>query len=279
MSAHPTFREALRFWLKLGLISFGGPAGQIAIMHTELVEKKQWIGEQRFLHALNYCMLLPGPEATQLAIYCGWLLHRTRGGIAAGVLFVLPSALLLWGLSYVYVAYGTLPWIAGIFHGLQPAVTAIVVAAVVRIGRRALQNSVMWGIAVASFVAIYLFKVPFPLIVAGAALVGAWRWKFLAGMFPPRGAERWRPAATRPVIGDADAVRSAHAAPLAGAGRQGAGDFARALVGAGGGRGPLAGLGWHAGAGGILFQQGRAGDLRRRLRGAALRGTAGRGAF
>src|SRR5213083_710073 len=114
---HPTFTEAFRFWVKLGFISFGGPTGQIAIMHTELVENKKWIGEQRFLHALNYCMLLPGPEATQLATYCGWLLHRTWGGIAAGVLFVLPSAFMLWGLSYVYVSYGTLPWLAAIFHG------------------------------------------------------------------------------------------------------------------------------------------------------------------
>ncbi len=172
MSAYPTFREALRFWLKLGFISFGGPAGQIAVMHAELVERKKWIGEQRFLHALNYCMLLPGPEATQLAIYSGWLLHRVWGGIAAGVLFVLPSAFLLWGLSYIYAAYGSLPWIVAIFHGLQPAVTAIVAAAVVRIGQRALQNGVMWGFAAASFVAIYLFKVPFPLIVVGAAVLG-----------------------------------------------------------------------------------------------------------
>jgi chromate transporter len=168
----PTFREALRFWLKLGFISFGGPTGQIAIMHAELVEKKKWIGEQRFLHALNYCMLLPGPEATQLATYCGWLLHRTWGGIAAGVLFVLPSALILWGLSLVYARYGAVPWIAAIFYGLKPAVTAIVATAVIRIGKRALKNGVMWGVAAVAFGAIFFLHAPFPLIVAGAALAG-----------------------------------------------------------------------------------------------------------
>src|SRR5882757_7170311 len=128
--AHPSFPEALRFWLKLGFISFGGPTGQIAIMHTELVERKRWIGQERFLHALNYCMLLPGPEAQQLAIYCGWLLHRTWGGVAAGVLFVLPSAFLLWGLSYVYVAHGEVAWVAAFFSGLKPAVAAVVATAV-----------------------------------------------------------------------------------------------------------------------------------------------------
>src|ERR1044071_4871624 len=117
----PTFVEAFRFWLKLGFISFGGPTGQIAIMHTELVEKKKWISEARFLHALNYCMLLPGPEATQLATYVGWLLHRTPGGIVAGGLFILPSIFFLWGLSYGYVVYGELPWVNAVFHGLKPA--------------------------------------------------------------------------------------------------------------------------------------------------------------
>ncbi|HYP18186.1 MAG TPA: chromate efflux transporter [Opitutus sp.] len=169
---HPSFAEALRFWLKLGFISFGGPAGQIAIMHTELVERKKWIGEQRFLHALNYCMLLPGPEATQLATYCGWLLHRTWGGIAAGVLFVLPSAVLLWALSYVYVAFGAVPWIAAIFYGLKPAVTAIVAVAVIRIGARALRSGPLWAVALTAFVAIFWFKVPFPLIVLSAAALG-----------------------------------------------------------------------------------------------------------
>jgi chromate transporter len=183
VSNGPTFREALRFWLKLGLISFGGPTGQIAIMHTELVEKKQWIGEQRFLHALNFCMLLPGPEATQLATYCGWLLHRTWGGIAAGALFVLPSAVLLWALSFVYARYGAVPWIAAVFYGLKPAVTAIVAAAVIRIGQRALKSGVMWGVATAAFGAIFFGKVPFPAIVAGAALTGWWGGRFLPENF------------------------------------------------------------------------------------------------
>jgi len=142
-----TFAEALRFWLKLGFISFGGPAGQIAIMHRVVVDEKKWIEEGRFLHALNYCMLLPGPEAQQLAIYCGWLLHRTWGGLAAGVLFVLPSAVLLWGLSWIYAAYGAVPWIAAIFYGLKPTIIAIVAVAMLRIGQRALKNAVMWGVA------------------------------------------------------------------------------------------------------------------------------------
>ncbi|HYZ72679.1 MAG TPA: chromate transporter, partial [Chthoniobacterales bacterium] len=138
-TAHPTFAEAFRFWLKLGFISFGGPTGQIAIMHGELVDKKKWISEARFLHALNYCMLLPGPEAQQLAIYVGWLLHKTWGGIVAGTFFVIPSIFILWTLSYVYVTLGNLPWIAAIFYGLKPAVSAIVAAAVIRIGSRALK--------------------------------------------------------------------------------------------------------------------------------------------
>jgi chromate transporter len=168
----PTRAEAFRFWLKLGLISFGGPTGQIAIMHAELVEKRRWISEARFLHALNYCMLLPGPEAQQLATYIGWLLHRTWGGVIAGTLFVLPSALLLWGLSFIYVAWGSLPGIAAVFDGLKPAVLAIVVAAGFRIGRRTLRNEVMATIALLAFAAIYFGRVPFPLIIAAAALVG-----------------------------------------------------------------------------------------------------------
>jgi chromate transporter len=180
----PTFAEAFRFWLKLGFISFGGPTGQIAIMHTELVEKRKWIGEQRFLHALNYCMLLPGPEATQLATYCGWLLHRTWGGIVAGVFFVLPAVFLLWALSYVYAAYGAVPWIAAIFYGLKPAVTAIVVAAVIRIGRRALKNGVMWTVAATAFILIYFLKAPFPAIVVGAAGIGWLGGRFLPAWFP-----------------------------------------------------------------------------------------------
>jgi chromate transporter len=170
--ARPNFGEAFRFWLKLGFISFGGPAGQIAIMQTELVERRRWISQARFLHALNYCMLLPGPEAQQLATYIGWLLHRTAGGIVAGGLFVVPSIFVLWTLTYIYAAYGTVPWIAAIFYGLKPVVVAIVVAAVIRIGRKALENEVMWAIAAAAFVAIYFGRVPFPLIILGAGVVG-----------------------------------------------------------------------------------------------------------
>jgi len=179
----PSFAEAFRFWLKLGFISFGGPTGQIAIMQTELVEKKKWISQSRFLHALNFCMLLPGPEAQQLAIYIGWLLHKIRGGIVAGSLFVIPSIFVLWTLSYIYAAFGNLPWIAAIFWGLKPAVTAIVLVAVIRIGRKALKNEVMWALAALAFVAIYFLKVPFPAIVLGAGIVGyfgesVWRNKF-----------------------------------------------------------------------------------------------------
>ena len=166
------FAVALRFWLKLGFISFGGPAGQIAIMHTELVERRRWISEKRFLHALNYCMLLPGPEAQQLATYIGWLMHRTGGGIAAGVLFVLPSLGVLIALSWVYLRFGEVPVVAGIFYGIKPAVTALVVHAAHRIGTRALKNGWMWAIAAAAFVAIFALQVPFPLIVLCAALVG-----------------------------------------------------------------------------------------------------------
>ena len=181
--AHPSFREAFRFWLKLGFISFGGPAGQIAIMQTELVEKKRWIGQARFLHALNFCMLLPGPEATQLAIYIGWLLHRTAGGIVAGALFVLPSIAILWMLSFVYAAYGHVPWIAAIFYGLKPAVIAIVAAAVIRIGRKALKNDVMWSIAALAFVAIFFLKAPFPLIILAAGVIGLVGGKVWASKF------------------------------------------------------------------------------------------------
>ena len=174
-----SFAEAFRFWLKLGFISFGGPAGQIAIMHTELVERRRWISEQRFLHALNYCMLLPGPEAQQLAIYIGWLLHRTWGGIVAGALFVLPSLFILIALSWIYLRFGDVPLVAGLFYGLKPAVTALVLHAAHRIGTRALKNRWMWGIAAASFVAIFAFDTPFPAIVLAAALIGhfgAQRW-------------------------------------------------------------------------------------------------------
>lgn len=167
-----SFGEAFRFWLKLGFISFGGPAGQIAIMHSELVERRRWISERRFLHALNYCMLLPGPEAQQLATYIGWLMHRTWGGIIAGALFVLPSLFILIGLSWIYLRFGDVPLVAGIFYGLKPAVTALVLHAAHRIGTRALKNRWMWGIAAASFIAIFALDTPFPAIVLAAAIVG-----------------------------------------------------------------------------------------------------------
>ena len=180
----PSFAEAFRFWLRLGFISFGGPSGQIAVMHAELVEKKKWISNERFLHALNFCMLLPGPEAQQLAIYIGWLLHKTRGGVVAGALFVVPSIFILWALSYVYVAFGHLAWIAAIFYGLKPAVLAIVAAAVIRIGRRALRTAVMWLIAAAAFIAIYFFHAPFPLIIISAAVLGFMGERFSARFIP-----------------------------------------------------------------------------------------------
>ena len=167
-----SFAQAFVFWLQLGLISFGGPAGQIAIMHTELVERRRWISEKRFLHALNYCMVLPGPEAQQLATYIGWLMHRTWGGIAAGALFVLPSLFILIALSWIYVAFGDLPLVAGLFYGIKPAVTAIVVQAAHRIGSRALRNNWLWSIAAVAFMAIFALNVPFPAIVAAAALIG-----------------------------------------------------------------------------------------------------------
>src|SRR5688572_20679656 len=174
-----SFKEAFRFWLKLGFISFGGPAGQIAVMHEELVERRRWISERRFLHALNYCMLLPGPEAQQLATYIGWLMHRTWGGIAAGGLFVLPSLFILIALSWIYVRFGNVPLVAGVFFGLKPAVTALVLHAAYRIGTRALRNVWLWVVAGASLGAMLVFATPFPAIVVGAALVGwlgAKRW-------------------------------------------------------------------------------------------------------
>ena len=168
-----SFGEAFGFWLKLGFISFGGPAGQIAIMHQELVEKRRWISERRFLHALNYCMVLPGPEAQQLATYIGWLMHRTWGGIVAGALFVLPSLFILIALSWIYIAFGDVPLVAGLLYGIKPAVTAVVLFAAYRIGSRTLRNAALWTIAAAAFFAIFLFGVPFPLIVLGAATIGA----------------------------------------------------------------------------------------------------------
>jgi chromate transporter len=177
----PTLTQAFWFWLKLGFISFGGPAGQISIMHQELVERRRWISENRFLHALNYCMVLPGPEAQQLATYLGWLLHRTWGGILAGALFVLPSLFILVVLSWIYIAFGNLPVVAGILYGIKPAVTAIVLHAAYRIGSRALQNGYLWTVAAAAFGAIFFLDVPFPLIVISAGIVG-----FIGGKLRPQ---------------------------------------------------------------------------------------------
>lgn len=166
--AKPTFREALKFWFKLGWISFGGPAGQIAIMHTYLVDKKRWISDKKFLHALNYCMLLPGPEAQQLATYTGWLLHGTKGGLAAGILFVLPSMFILLGLSMLYVTYGNIPWVSSLFLGLKPAVVAIVILALLKIAKRSLTDPLHYLVAVLSFIGIFFLHIDFPFIILAA---------------------------------------------------------------------------------------------------------------
>ena len=172
-----SFSTALRFWFKLGFISFGGPAGQIAIMHQELVERRRWISEQRFLHALNYCMLLPGPEAQQLATYLGWLMHRTLGGVLAGVLFIFPSLILIIFLSWLCLAFGHTSIVAGIFYGIKPAVAAIVFQAAYRISTRVLNHKYLWMIAIGSFLSIFIFNLAFPLIILIAALIGYWGGK------------------------------------------------------------------------------------------------------
>ena len=175
-----TLAQATLYWLKLGVMSFGGPAGQIAIMHHDLVEKKRWISENRFLHALNYCMVLPGPEAQQLATYIGWLMHRTSGGVIAGALFVLPSFFILVALTWIYMAYGSVPAVAGTLYGFKPAVVAIVLFAAYRIGSRVLKNAVTWGIAGLAFLAVFIFELPFPIIVLAAGLIG-----YLGGRITP----------------------------------------------------------------------------------------------
>ena len=209
--AEVPFWEALRFWLKLGFISFGGPAGQIAIMHTELVERRRWISEKRFLHALNYCMLLPGPEAQQLATYIGWLMHRSLGGLVAGGLFVLPSLFILIGLSYIYVAFGTLPLVAGVFYGIKPAVTALVLHAAHRIGTRALKNRWLWAIAAAAFVAIFALNAPFPLIVVLAALIGHFGGRVAPQVFVVGGGHGAAQASFGPALIDDGTPTPAHA--------------------------------------------------------------------
>jgi chromate transporter len=183
----PTLRQAVRVWAKIGLLSFGGPAGQIALMHKELVEDRRWIGEERFLHALNYCMLLPGPEAQQLAAYIGWLMHRTVGGVIAGLLFVMPGALVMLALSVVYVVWREAPLVDAVFFGVKAAVLAVVVEAVIRIGRRALRNRVMVSVAVAAFVGIFLLRIPFPLIILAAGLFGWFGARHAPGLFKGAG--------------------------------------------------------------------------------------------
>jgi chromate transporter len=208
----PSFAQAVRFWLWLGCVSFGGPAGQIAIMHQELVEKRRWISERRYLHALNYCMLLPGPEAQQLSTYVGWLLHGVKGGIAAGALFVLPSLFVLIALSWIYLAWGDLPAVASVLYGIKPAVTAIVLFAAWRIGSRALKNAVLWGIAAAAFVAIFVLRLPFPAIVLGAGLLGLLGGRFLPDRFRTGGAHAATAAGPHPpAVIDDDTPAPAHA--------------------------------------------------------------------
>ncbi len=204
--------RAFGYWLKLGFLSFGGPTGQIALMHTDLVENKRWISEQRFLHALNYCMVLPGPEAMQLATYIGWLMHGTAGGIVAGVLFVLPALLILILLSWIYLAFGDVPVVAGVLYGIKPAVVAIVLAAAVRIGSRSLKHRWLQLIAAASFLLITLPQLPFPLIIGLAALAGAIGGKFAPECFQPGGGHGTRHAHYGPALIDDDTPPPAHAA-------------------------------------------------------------------
>ena len=205
------FAQAVRFWLKLGFISFGGPAGQIAIMHQELVERRRWISSQRFLHALNYCLVLPGPEAQQLATYLGWLMHRTAGGLVAGGLFVLPSLLILIGLSWVYLAFGELPAVAAILYGIKPAVTVIVLAAAWRIGRRTLHNPLLQALAVVALLAIALLDAPFPLIIAGAALIGWLGGRYRPAWFAPGTVHGGSMAHGAPAVIDDDTPTPEHA--------------------------------------------------------------------
>ena len=205
-----SFREALAFWWRLGFISFGGPAGQIAIMHRELVERHRWISERRFLHALNYCMVLPGPEAQQLATYIGWLMHGKLGGIAAGALFVLPSLFILVALSWVYVRFGEVPAIAALLYGVKPAVVAIVLAAAWRIGSRTLRHPLLWATAAAAFAALSVFAVPFPLVILGAAVIGFAGSRLLPAAFGAAGHGGAATAAAASVIDD-DSPPPSHA--------------------------------------------------------------------
>ncbi|MFZ1321977.1 MAG: chromate efflux transporter [Ignavibacteria bacterium] len=182
MANKPSYKDALKFWLKLGFISFGGPAGQIAIMHEYLVDKKKWISESKFLNALNYCMLLPGPEAQQLAAYIGWLLHGIKGGLTAGILFILPSMFILLGLSITYVSYGEIPWVYSLFNGLKPAVVAIVIIALIKIASKSLNSPLHYIVAASAFVCIYFLNISFPLIILGAILLALLTSKIFPGM-------------------------------------------------------------------------------------------------
>nr|WP_297352614.1 chromate efflux transporter [uncultured Caldimonas sp.] len=249
--AMPSFWQAFLFWLKLGFISFGGPAGQIAVMHQELVERRRWISERRFLHALNYCMVLPGPEAQQLATYIGWLMHRTWGGVIAGGLFVLPSLFILIALSWAYLAYGHTPLVAGLFYGIKPAVTAIVLHAAWRIGSRALKNAALWGIAAASFVAIFAFDVPFPFIVLAAGVIGAVGGRWAPQRFAAGGGHGSAKQGYGPAVIDDDTPTPAHArhrwsrfSMVATVALVLWGGGMAALVGFGGWHGTLAQMGW-----------------------------------
>ena len=206
-----SLRVAFRYWLKLGFISFGGPAGQIAIMHQDLVERRRWISERRFLHALNYCMLLPGPEAQQLAVYIGWLMHRTWGGVIAGVLFILPSLCLLILLSWIYMRFGQVPAVAGVLYGIKPAVTAIVLFAAHRIGSRALKNSLLWTLAALAFLAIFVLHAPFPLIVLIAAGLGAIGGRIVPGKFTVGGGHGAAQHSYGPALIDDDTPIPEHA--------------------------------------------------------------------
>lgn len=206
-----TLGEAFKYWLKLGFISFGGPAGQISMMHQELVEKRRWISEHRYLHALNFCMLLPGPEATQLAIYISWLMHGVKGAVIAGVLFFLPSFLLLSALAGIYLAWGDVPLVQGIFYGIKPAVVSIVLFAAWRIGSRALKNEVLWGMAALAFIGIFVFEIGFPWIVLAAAILGAIGGKLMPAKFKSGGGHGASNKQYGPAIIDADTPTPAHA--------------------------------------------------------------------
>ena len=206
-----SFWDAFKFWLKLGFISFGGPAGQIAIMHQELVEKRRWISERRFLHALNFCMLLPGPEAQQLATYFGWLMHRSWGGIVAGALFVAPSLFILIALSWIYISYGEVPIVVGIFYGIKPAITAVIIHAAYRIGSRAVKNGLLFSISVAAFLSIFIFKIPFPIIVICAAIIGFVGGRAFPEKFKAGGGHQSEDKSFGPAIIDDDTPVPSHA--------------------------------------------------------------------